>query len=278
MKRSLRKIPALLLLVCLLVLTGCASKEALPKEALYQQKADYYVAMLAALDKETLETQVDQLEEGYDDFEQQIALYPYIGGTGQKFEFTADAYLSMFKSYLANMDEFGTFVSLKEYEGGSEDADGNVSYSAVYEFEKHDMRITLEFDKDDIVTTVSLDPIYSYGEIAEKAAMNTLIGMGSVFAVLIILCFLISCFKYIHAWETRGEKKAEKKPAVSAPAAPAAPLKAAVKTAPLQTAEGIDPQIVAVITAAVAASMGTSKDGFVVRSIKRRSNNKWKRA
>ena len=36
-----------------------------------------------------------------------------------------------------------------------------------------------------------------------------------------------------------------------------------------------DTELAAVIAAAVAASEGTSPDGFVVRSIKRRKSNKW---
>mgnify|MGYP003102515341 FL=1 len=197
-------------------------------------------------------------------------MYPYIGGTGQKFDFTADAYLSLLKSYDANFDEFGDFVGLKEYEGGTTDKDGNVTYTAVYEFTDHNMRLALEFDKDDVVTTVTMDPIYSKGEIAKKAALNTLIGMGSVFAVLILLAFIISLFKYVSVFENRGKAKkdAAKKAAAPAPApvAPAAP-------APTD-----DLQLIAVITAAIAAAEGTSTDGFVVRSIKRRSNNKWKKA
>ena len=226
--------------------------------------------MLVGTDKESLDANLSNLQENYDDFEQQIALYPYIGGTGQKFDFTADAYLSLLKSYDANFDEFGDFVGLKEYEGGTTDKDGNVTYTAVYEFTDHDMRLALEFDKDNIITTVTMDPIYSKGEIAEKAALNTLIGMGSVFAVLILLAFIISLFKYVSVFENRGKAKkdvAEKAAAPAhAPVAPAAP------------APADDLQLIAVVTAAIAAAEGTSTDGFVVRSIKRRSNNKWKKA
>ena len=266
MKRSLKKLSALLLLMGLFVLTGCAAKETLPNEEVYQGKLDSYVEMLVGTDKESLDANLSNLQ----DFEQQVALYPYIGGTGQKFDFTADAYLSLLKSYDANYDEFGDFVGLKEYEGGTTDKDGNVTYTAVYEFTDHNMRLALEFDKDDVVTTVTMDPIYSKGEIAKKAALNTLIGMGSVFAVLILLAFIISLFKYVSVFENRGKAKkdAAEKAAAPAPApvAPAAP------------APADDLQLIAVITAAIAAAEGTSADGFVVRSIKRRSNNKWKKA
>ena len=270
MKRSLKKLSALLRLMGLFVLTGCAAKETLPNEEVYQGKLDSYVEMLVGTDKESLDANLSNLQENYDDFEQQVALYPYIGGTGQKFDFTADAYLSLLKSYDANFDEFGDFVGLKEYEGGTTDKDGNVTYTAVYEFTDHNMRQALEFDKDDVVTTVTMDPIYSKGEIAKKAALNTLIGMGSVFAVLILLAFIISLFKYVSVFENRGKAKKDvaEKAAMPAPApvAPAAP------------APADDLQLIAVITAAIAAAEGTSTDGFVVRSIKRRSNNKWKKA
>lgn len=272
MKRSLKKLSALLLLAGLLVLTGCAAKETLPKEETYQAKLDSYVEMLAGTDKESLDAQLNNLEENFADFEQQIDLYPYIGGTGQKFDFTADAYLSLLKSYDANFDEFGDFVGVKEYEGGTTDKDGNVTYTAIYEFTDHNMRLALEFDKDDVVTTVTMDPIYSKGEIAEKAALNTLIGMGSVFVVLILLAFIISLFKYVSVFENRGKaKKAEAEKA-------AAPAPAPAPVAPVETAPADDLQLIAVITAAIAAAEGTSADGFVVRSIKRRSNNKWKKA
>lgn len=277
MKRSLRKLPALLLLTGILVLTGCSSRVYLENEAEYQTRSDQYVQMLVSTDRASLEAEIDNLDSHFSDFEQQVELYPYIGGTGQKFDFTADAYLSMLKSYEANIDEFGAYVGVKEYEGATEDSDGNITYSVVYEFEDHDMRLSLEYNQDNVVTTATLDPIYSTGEIAQKAAMNTLIGMGSVFVVLIILCFLISCFKYIHMAEEKAKKgkKAEEKPKAAAAPAPAPAEAPAPAPAP---APASDTQLAAVITAAVAAAMGTSSDGFVVRSIKRRNGNKWRKS
>lgn len=276
MKRSLKKLPALLALTGILVLAGCSSRIYLENEAEYQTRSDQYVQMLVSSDTADLEAELENLESHFEDFEQQVELYPYIGGTGQKFDFTADAYVSMLTSYLDNVDEFGAYVGVKEYEGAREDSDGNISYSVVYEFEDHDMRLSLVYDGDGVVTTVSLDPIYSKGEIAQKAGMNTLIGMGSVFVVLIILCFLISCFKYIHKAEEKAKKggKAEEKAAASAASAAPAPAPAPV-AAP---APAEDTQLVAVITAAIAAATGTSSDGFIVRSIRRRSGNKWKKS
>ncbi len=268
MRKGLKKMSALLLLSVVLVLSGCTSRVYVENEALYQARSNQYVEMLVGTDTATLEAELENLEAHYEDFEQQIALYPYIGGTGQKFDFTAEAYVSMLTSYLDNVEDFGAYVGVKEYEGATEDSDGNITYSVVYKFESHDMRMSLEYNSDDVITTVTLDPIYSTGEIAQKAVLNTLIGMSSVFVVLGILTFLISCFQYIH----RAEERATKNKKAATKKSPEAP--APVSAAPAQPAA--DPQLVAVITAAVAATMGTSADGFIVRSIKRRSTNKWK--
>ena len=44
---------------------------------------------------------------------------------------------------------------------------------------------------------------YSTGEIMLKAGMNTLIGMGTVFAVLILISLIISCFTLISKFEKK---------------------------------------------------------------------------
>ncbi len=276
MKRNMKKLIGLfVLLLCVMSLAGCATRETLPKEEMYKTKSDQYVKMLTAMSEEELEEQIAGLEENFEDFEQEVALYRYIGGTGQKFDFTADAYLALFKSYASNLDEFGAYVGVKEYEGGVE-KDGEVTYDVVYEFEKHDMRLSLVYDSQDVVITVTADPIYSTGEILQKAGMNTLLGMGVVFSVLILISLIISCFNFIPAIEKKfSKKKAEEKKA-AAPAVKPAPAPVA---APVAENPADDLELVAVITAAVAAAMGTtSTDGFVVRSIKRKSNQKWKKA
>ena len=95
----------------------------------------------------------------------------------------------------------------------------------------------------------------------EKAALNTLMGMGTVFAVLILISIIIYCFRFIGDIQNIGKKK---KAEASAPQSPQAPQVA--KEAPLTD----DLELIAVISAAIAASEGTSTDSFVVRSIHRR--------
>ena len=112
-----------------------------------------------------------------------------------------------------------------------------------------------------------------------KAGMNTLMGMGVVFVVLIFISWLISMFKYISVFEAK--MKAKKNAAAPAPAAPAAPAPAAAPAPTAAPAEEEnltdDTELVSVITAAIAAYEGkeTVDNGLVVRSIKRVSNRNW---
>ncbi len=104
----------------------------------------------------------------------------------------------------------------------------------------------------------------SLSNIFLNALSNTILGMGTVFVVLIIIIVVIILMsKAVRAME--GKEKEVEAPKAPAPVA-AAPV----------IEEADDLELVAVITAAVAASMGSeSTDGFVVRSIKRAKNRNW---
>jgi len=106
----------------------------------------------------------------------------------------------------------------------------------------------------------------------EKAALNTLIGMGTVFIVLIIIIGVISLFKFIPMIQDRLAKK-------NAGNVQESGVSAATQMSNVQEDTDVsdDLELVAVIAAAIAASEGAaSADGFVVRSI--RKVNKARRA
>ena len=112
-----------------------------------------------------------------------------------------------------------------------------------------------------IITDVTVDLVYTLGEKMEKAALNTLMGMGTVFGVLILISLIIYCFRFIGDLQNIGKKK-QTEEAVVTNNVP----EVAGEEAPLTD----DLELVAVISAAIAASEGTSTDSFVVRSIHRR--------
>ncbi len=107
---------------------------------------------------------------------------------------------------------------------------------------------------------VTVDPVQTLGEKMANAGLNTLMGMGVVFTVLILISLIIYGFKIFPYLEQK--KKKNEKAIVSA-------TDENVQKIPAVTATD-DLELVAVIAAAIAASTGTSTDDFVVRSIKRR--------
>lgn len=116
------------------------------------------------------------------------------------------------------------------------------------------------------LTQIVVSTQYPMGELMKMAGMNTLMGMGVVFLVLIFISFVISLFKYLPG--NRAKKQAAKEEKPKAPAVPSAAVPAASENL-------MDNQeLVAVITAAVIAAHGSaativSSDKLVVRSIKR---------
>ena len=103
-----------------------------------------------------------------------------------------------------------------------------------------------------------------------EALVNTALGMGTVFLVLILISFIIYLMKFIPDLLDRSSGKKEAAPAPKP--APSPVPKPAPKPAPVKAD---DTQLVAVITAAVSAAMeqeGTPvpAEGLVIRSIKKR--------
>ena len=106
-----------------------------------------------------------------------------------------------------------------------------------------------------------------------EALVNTGIGMGTVFVVLILISFIIYLFKFIPKLMNREKKAVERPAPAPAPAAAVKKEKPAVK----ETKTSDDGQIIAVIAAAIAAQMTeetgvpVAADGLVIRSIKKRT-------
>lgn len=102
------------------------------------------------------------------------------------------------------------------------------------------------------------------GKRMTEAGVNTLVGMGTVFVVLIFISLLISCFKFISVFENKI-----KKAPVPEPPSPI-----------IEEEEDLtdDLELAAVITAAIAADTGSSPSGLVVRSIRRAPEGNWKKA
>lgn len=115
----------------------------------------------------------------------------------------------------------------------------------------------------------SLNAKASMGDLMAKAGLNTLIGMSTVFIVLILISLIIACFGLIPKIQNAFAKKEEEKQ-VNTDGINNAVTQIAQQEEVLEEYAD-DSELVAVIAAAIAAYEGsTNTEGFVVRSIRRR--------
>lgn len=193
------------------------------------------------------------------------------------------------EEYAEQLNEEGNEKIKKEYESyaklqtnaGAYKETQEITYSYEQDEDGNDIAIAtaqVECENDKITVTATYDATGSmkdfkfkkYKEpkkepksaIMKRAGLNTVMSMAIVFAVLILIAFVISAFVLISILQNRFAK--EQAPIAAAPA---------VNSPTVQPEEEDltdDLELVAVISAAIAASSGQEDtSGFVVRSIRR---------
>lgn len=178
--------------------------------------------------------------------------------------------VSAINAWLDNKEELGGFVEIVSSTADYDKEEGKYTLHSDVAFEQKNATIVITVDETGTATYMTVEVQYTLAEEMGQAGLNTIMGIGIVFLVLLFLSFLISLFKYIGV----VVEKMTKKPAASA--APAPKAAAPVATASEELVD--DKELVAVIAAAIASYENTSTDSFVVRSIRRKPNNKWSRA
>ena len=246
-----RKLKSLLAMVCVLALTLTMSVCAFAADSVTEEEAAIY--------KSAAETLISQIA-GFSDEEIENYL-------AQDDAFTT----ATMESWKSVKDELGAYSSIVSQDV---EKDGDVvTISTVAQFEKAKADVVLMLDLgQQMYTSMTYSVQYSLAANMQRAGMNTLMGIGIVFLMLVFLSFVIGLFKYIEKFQNVGKKKA----AEEAPKAEEAPAPAIAQSEAADEDFADDLELVAVISAAIAAYENTSGDSFVVRSIKK--SNKWHRA
>ena len=236
-----RKLKSLLAMVCVLALTLAMSVCAFAADTVTEDEAANY--------KSAAETLISQIA-GFSDEEIENYL-------AQDDAFTT----ATMESWKSVKDELGAYSSIVSQDV---EKDGDVvTISTVAQFEKAKADVVLMLDLgQQMYTSMTYSVQYSLAANMQRAGMNTLMGIGIVFLMLLFLSFVIGLFK--------------KKAAEEAPKAEEAPAPAIAQSEAADEDFADDLELVAVISAAIAAYENTSGDSFVVRSIKK--SNKWHRA
>ncbi len=255
----MKKILALLMLVmmCVFSLTACVETE----------EAVTDTAIIEAL-SENAETLVGQIVE-MDDATLTLYIEEYYGVDGMT---PNPGLLSGLLSWEGSKDDLGAFVSFDSCKVVYDTSEKIYTAIAELTFEERGCEFKLMVDRQmSGISSMTFNPDFTFGEKMVQAGLNTVLGIGTVFLMLIFISLIIYCFKYINALEKMIKKsKTEEQPAQI----PEVPVAEEAEEENLAD----DLELVAVIMAAIAASEGTSTDGLVVRSIKRSRTNNWKRA
>lgn len=257
----------LVLMACLFGLTACGAKE----------RVDESTA------SELSERSITVIQNVYNSFDE-ASKDEFIGEGAEAIEYIFENYFGMkvdgngmisaSESYVSATKEIGSLVSINNYSADFDSSGEKIIITVNCTFEKKNADIEFIYKKDlyNTLTSSATNIDYTFGEKMGKAGLNTLMGMGTVFTVLILIYGIISLFNFIPKIEAALNKKN------------AQPATTSVDNAISQIVESEeltdDLELVAVISAAIAAYEGaSSSDGYVVRSIRRVSNgSKWQKA
>ena len=278
----------LCMLTCVLGLTACGEYEPTEME---QQKGDEAVSMatnfiLPYMTSFFDDELVEAVQENYNvhEVESQVEDYfsLYISMVSQNYNISfgydsidveGNAILTGMVSFNNTYDELGDIKTSEGFQGtykvsGDEiivsvpvtgtktDSKGNVRTATAELIFSNDIFLTLK--------SCALNLDQSMGELMAKAAMDTLMGMMTVFAVLILISIIIWAMGGIPRLQAKLAKKPESKKEESIDNTIAQIVEKEENTED-------DTELVAVIAAAIAAYEGSqSTDGFVVRSIRKR--------
>lgn len=235
------------MITCILGLTACGSKE----EEVVNAKITEEEAIVYA----------DQLVESINTVVLQ----------GMEAQYESDEVIAAaLESWKAAQEDMGSYQAILDHEVDITEKDSVIN--VVVDGTLRDAKVEIILDKDLNLTSITTNVQYSLGESMQKATLNTIIGMGTVFIVLILLAYIIQAFAIIPKIQEMFAKKDKEEVKTEAVDNTIAQI--------IETEELTDDlELVAVIAAAVAASEGAaSTDGFVVRSIRRANTNKWRNA
>lgn len=271
----MKKIIALVCMItCIFGLTACGSEVAYTE---YEQwKVDYAEELTKEMIMPYLASFMDDSMAEYfvdytaEEVESLVAYEStYLTTSGTALNVDGNAMKGAVTSFNSAADAIGTIVTFGEPVGEIDDKTIIVKVPVTGTLKNAEAEIILSNDAFMVLESAALNEESTMGDLMIKAALNTLIGMGTVFIVLILISFIISLFGFIPKIQAKmaNRKKNEEIKEES------------IDNTIAQIVEkedvSDDLELVAVIAAAIAASEGqTSTDGFVVRSIRKVNRRK----
>ena len=254
------------MIACIFGLTACGSEEALTE---FEQRKVSYAENLAVngVIPALADFFDDEMAESYNELTMDEIAYV----VANNYDINVDGYAfsSAIESFHSAAESVGAIQAIGEVKSEIDGSQIIVEVNVTGTGKDAVAEIIFSNDMFMVLESAALNPVSTMGELMTNAALNTVIGMGTVFVVLILISFIISCFNIIPKLQKRA---AEKKAAQAAGQEKESSVaESTVDTAVTEEiSEDDDQELVAVIAAAIAAFEGSvSTDGFVVRSIRR---------
>ena len=238
-------------LLCMFVFCSCGS----------QKVKDYngYTAVDLQMSSTQTAANLQSIPEA--SFDSYIQYYQQLADEADKDDNSAKISLTAISDWAKYYPMFGQF---KDYSGFKIDETGKeITTTLSMDYTKRDCKLIYVYDKYSMdIESINVEPVYSLNEVMGKAVLNTIMSMSIVFIILDLIALIIYGFRIIPYLEKKRNSKTMNETA--------AKQDVSVQLLAGQDDLSDDEELVAVITAAIAASIGGSTDDFVVRSIKRR--------
>ena len=181
------------------------------------------------------------------------------------------------------IDTFGNVLDANPDEATVvQTSEGNYVVSMPVTFEKGQVTYYMDSASGQVafVSGVEVDENTTLAEQMKEGGIYSAFGLGTVFAVLIVISLVIAAFKFIGNTQTGKKEEAAPAPAPAPVAAAPAPAPAPVPAAPAAPADDLmdDTELLLLITTAIAAYESVPANGLKVRSIRRAKDARWRRA
>ena len=163
--------------------TGCGKSETTEyDQAALEQYADFILQNFSAMSPEQMESFQDMSE---------LELDLTLVNVGVPI--SGENFLTMMDAWNAALEECGTFIDRGDYT--MEVTNDGPVLNAEVNFSDRDAAVEFAFDDKGSMESLTVSAEYTTGEILQKAGLNTVLGMGTTFVVLIFLSFIIWLLK-----------------------------------------------------------------------------------
>ena len=168
-----------LILILVLSFTGCGKSETTEyDQTTMEQYADTIISAFSSMSEEDMD-----YYENLRDLNLDITLLQ------AQLPIDGSDFLTMIESWKASQEECGAYIEHGDWT--MKVSHDGATLSSEGKFEDRDAEIAFTFNKKSDMESMTVSAHYTTGEILKKAGLNTILGMGTVFVVLIFISFII---------------------------------------------------------------------------------------